>query len=99
MEKCSYSAKVASEIPQGNVWGQILFLIYINDLPEVITGCMKLFTDDAKLFRRVNSLVQALTVQISLDNAVDWAQTTISIKFKHLHLGDHDINFEYTMQK
>ena len=45
--------------------------IYINDLPEVITAGMKLFADDAKLFGRVNSLVQATTVQTSLDNAVD----------------------------
>ena len=35
---------------------------------------MKLFADDAMLFGRVNSLVQATTVQTSLDNAVDWAQ-------------------------
>ena len=71
--KCSFSAKVTSGIPQGSVLGPILFLIYINDLPEVITACMKLFADDAKLFGRVNSLVQASTVQTSLDNAVDWA--------------------------
>ena len=63
-----------SAIPQGSVLGPILFLIYINDLPEVITACMKLLADDAKLFCRVNSLVQATTIQISLDNAVDKAQ-------------------------
>ena len=82
--------------------GPILFLIYINGPPEVITACMKLFTDDAKLFGRVNSLVQATTVQISLDNAVDWAQIWYMNyhfqKCKHLHIGIHDINFEYTMQ-
>ena len=82
--------------------GPILFLIYINDLPEVITACMKLFADDAKLFGRVNSLVQATTEQTSLDNAVDWAQIwDMNYHFqkcKHLHIGNHDINFEYTMQ-
>ena len=82
--------------------GPILFLIYINDLPEVITACMKLFAYDAKLFGRVNSLVQASTVQTSLDNAIDWAQIwDMNYHFqkcKHLHIGNHDINFEYTMQ-
>ena len=100
--KCSYSAKVTSGIQQGSVLGPILFLIYINDLPEVITACMKLFADDAKLFGRVNSLVQASTVQTSLDNAVDWAQIwDMNYHFqtcKHLHIGNNDINFEYTMQ-
>ena len=65
--KCSYSARVTSGIPQGSVLGPILF-------PEVITACMKLFADDADLFGRVNLLVQATTVQTSLDNAVDLAQ-------------------------
>ena len=82
--------------------GPILFLIYINDLPEVTTACMKLFAYDAKLFGRVNSLVQATTVLINLDNAVDWAQIwNMNFHFqqcKHLHIGNHDINFEYTIQ-
>ena len=30
--------------------GPILFLIFINDLPDVIVSCMKLFADDAKIF-------------------------------------------------
>ena len=63
---------------------------------------MKLFADDAKLFGRVNSLVKATTVQTSLDNAADWAQIwDMNYHFqkcKHLHIGNHNINFEYTMQ-
>ena len=62
---------------------------------------MKLFAD-AKLFSRVNSLVQATTVQTSLDNAIDWAHIwDMNYHFqkcKHLHIGNHNINFEYTMQ-
>ena len=54
---------------------------------------MKLFADDAKLFGRVNLLVQATTVQTSLDNAVDWAQIwDMNYHFqkcKHLHIGNH----------
>ena len=63
---------------------------------------MKLFTDDAKLFGRVNSHIQATTVQTSLCNAVDWAQIWDMNynfqKYKHLHIGNHDISFEYTLQ-
>ena len=82
--------------------GPILFLIFINDLPEVVLSCMKLFVDDAKLFGRVNSNIQAISVQTSLDNAVNWAKIRKMNyhfkKCKHLHVGTHDINFEYTME-
>ena len=82
--------------------GPILFLIYINDHPEVTIACMKLFADDAKLFSRVNLLVQATTVQIILDNVVDWTKIW-GMKYhfqkcKQLHIENHDLNFEYTIQ-
>ena len=82
--------------------GPILFLIFINDLPEVILSFIKLFADDAKLFGRVNSIMQGLTVQGSLDNSVDWTKLwKMNYHFKkckHLHVGNHDLNIEYTMQ-
>ena len=93
---------MTSGIPQGSVLGPILFLVFINDLPEVILAFIKLFADDAKILGRVNSVMQATTVQISLDNAVGWANIW-EMKYhfkkcKHLHIGYHDINFDYTMQ-
>ena len=78
------------------------FLIYINDLPEVTKACMKIFADHVKLSGRVNLLVIATTVQITLDNAIDWAKiwgiNYLFQKCKHLHIKKHGINFEYTIQ-
>ena len=54
---------VSSGIPQGSVLGPILFLIYINDLPGAIDCCINFFADDAKLYLKVNSLVQADQLQ------------------------------------
>ena len=45
--------KVISGIPQGSVIGPILFVIFINDMPDAVKQCFcKLFADDCKLFRK-----------------------------------------------
>ena len=45
--------KRTSGVPQGSVLGPLLFLIYINDLPDGITSICKIFADDTSLFTKV----------------------------------------------
>ena len=44
---------IEAGVPQGSVLGPLLFLVYINDLPDNILANMKLFADDSSLFNRV----------------------------------------------
>ena len=37
-----------SGVPQASVQGNLLFVIFINDFPEVLESCFKLYADDRK---------------------------------------------------
>ena len=54
---------VVSGIPKGSVLGPLLFVIYINDLPEHVTSNTFLFVDDTKIFKEVNSIEDSLIIQ------------------------------------
>ena len=62
-----------SGIPQGSVIGPLLFVIFINDLPdEVKFGICKLFADDCKLYGVVNDSENKL--QTDLSNLEKWSK-------------------------
>ncbi len=40
-------------MPQGSVLAPIMFLIFVNDMPQGINSYISLFPDDAKLQKRI----------------------------------------------
>jgi len=41
--------EVLSGVPQGSVLGPLLFLLFVNDLPDWIKNSMRMFADDVKI--------------------------------------------------
>ena len=82
---------VISGVPQGSVLGPVLFLIYINDLPDVITSSVKIFADDTKVFGNANSDSEVTILQRDIDALAAWSyswQLPFNVqKCKVMHLG------------
>ena len=64
---------VMSGIPQGSVLGPILFVLSINDMPDVCTSTCQLFADDAKIFKKVSSQEDVDVLQDDLSKLHDWS--------------------------
>ena len=45
---------ILAGVPQGSVFGPLLFLIYINDLPDGLKSICKIFADDKSLFSKID---------------------------------------------
>ena len=62
--------------PQGSIFDPILFLIYVNDLPQcILHSQIFLYADNAKLFKRINCRLDCILFQQDIDALVNWCAT------------------------
>ena len=68
----SDSIPVTSGVPQGSVLGPIIFLAYINELPDRISSHVRLFADDTALYLKINGKEDSSTLQKDLGTQSRW---------------------------
>ena len=88
----SSSINVTSGVPQGSVLGPLLFLIYINDLPDYIqnNSTVKLFADETIIYHPFNNQQDSKALQDDLDSLQrwesDWLMHSHPQKYQTMHI-------------
>ena len=92
---------VTSGIPQGSVLGPVLFTLYVNDLPEIVTSSIQLFADDMKIYRGIRSTVDHDQLQADLEILATWSKKWLLpfnvTKCSTLHLGSNNPKEVYSI--
>ena len=93
--------QVTSGIPQGSVLGPILFTIFINDMPDIVESMMKLFADDAKIYKAIESVNDLTLIQDDINKLFEWSlkwQLPLNLqKCKCIHYGKRNPEHTYTI--
>lgn len=85
---------VTSGVPQGSVLGPLLFIVYINDLPDCVQSQVKIFADDTKLYAKVDQVSSIELLQADIDQvkawSSDWLMPFNQDKCVVLHIGNNN---------
>ena len=75
----SHWKKVTSGLPQGSVLEPLLFILFINDLPDGVKSDINLFADDTIIFRNITDGEDKEILQDDLENLENSTLKNVSI--------------------
>ena len=91
-----------SGVPQDSVLGPLLFLIFVNDLPNWVRNSMWMFVDDTNMLRGIQVVGDSLSIQEDLHQLIKWSDKWLlrfnPEKGKVMHVG-HNVGTEYHMME
>jgi hypothetical protein len=93
---------ILSGVPQGSVLGPLLFVIYINDLPDGLKNVFKMYADDSKVIAEVGEEGQGSELQGDIDKIKEWcdkwSMCLNGSKCKIMHFGNKNPCLEYYIE-
>ena len=101
--KLSNLTYVKSGVSQSIVLGLLLFLIYINDLSNIVKSKLRLFADDSIVYNRMSPLVDCELLQKVLGSSTIWSKiwnmmfSTDKCKINQITNKKNVIRYKYKM--
>ena len=79
--KLSGFGKISSRVPQGSILRPLLFLIYVNEMPQTVKSTLLLYEDDSCILHQ-HKEVDEIQKQLNKENICDWfVDNKLSIHF------------------
>ena len=73
--EASSLVRVTLGLPQGTVLGPLMLLLFINDIHENLDSNLRLFADDALLYRSIETVNDCIILQNDIDKLVPWSKS------------------------
>lgn len=96
---------VTSGVPQGSILGPMLFLLFVNDLPDVVnSSSIACYADDTKIYKRIDSISDSTDLQTDLENLVLWSESSgllfnrTKSKCQHITRKQSPTHFSYSIK-
>ena len=71
---------VTSGIPQGSLLGPILFLLFVDDLPNTVkTSRVANYADGTKIFKSIDAITDCNALKSDLNDLVSWSESSALI--------------------
>ena len=96
-------AIVLNGITQGRFLSPVLFICFVNDMPDVVHASFHMIADDTKLYMAVNTPEDTETLQTNMTKLEQrenqWQLRFNAEKYKVMYQGINNTKQAYTIQK